>query len=552
MKDLFRLIKLFKPYYHWLALGIFLSLITLLANVALLALSGWFITAMAIAGVTGVAINYFTPAALIRAAAIIRTAGRYAERLVTHEATFRLLSELRVWFYQHLEPLAPAGLESYKSGDLLSRIRADIDTLNNVYLRLIVPVVVALISSVLFFIFLSFYNPLLALVELTLLLIAGVIVPLWVNRLAYDTGKQITQTQSQLRSAIINDLQGMGELLIYGADTAHAEHIEHLSQQLATQQQKMSRISGLSQAPLGLCASLALWASLLMIIPMVNNGSQLPAKLAMLALFSLASFEAVMPLPFAFQSLGETFAAARRIFNIIDKKNLITEPTTPATIHTPLHIKFEQVSFRYPANHEWILESFNLDIPPQTSLAIMGQTGSGKSSLINILLRFYPINAGKILINNTSIEHYNSETLRQHIAVVPQQNHLFNDSILKNLRLAKHNATMQEIETACKAAQIHDFIQAQPEGYHTLVGEIGTRLSGGQRQRIAIARALLKPASVLILDEPTEGLDPQTADKVIKNLYQWAKDKQQTLIIITHRLEGIENSDQIINLSRRK
>ena len=552
MRDLYRLLQLFKPYYNWLALGVFLSLITLLANVALLAISGWFITAMAVAGVAGVAMNYFTPAALIRAAAIIRTAGRYAERLVTHEATFRLLAELRVWFYQHLEPLAPAGLEIYQSGDLLSRIRADIDTLNNVYLRFFIPVAVFLISSILFVFFLTLYNPLLAFVEFSLLFLAGILVPWWVNRMAFQSGQKITQTNSQLRTSIISDMQGMGELLIYGASESHADHIKQLSRQLAKQQQIMSKISGLSQAALSLCASLAMWLSVIIVIPMVSNGSLPPANLVMLALFVLASFEAVMPLPFAFQSLGETLEATRRLFSITDKQSTVHEPDNPIAIKDDLHIKFKHVSFFYSAETSNVLTDITLEIKPGGTLAIVGLTGSGKTSLINLLLRFYPISSGEIVINQKPIESYDSEELRKKIAVLTQHNHLFNTSIRENLLLAKPNATQEEIETVCRTVQLHSFIKEQPQAYNTLIGEIGVRLSGGQIQRLAIARALLKPASLLILDEPTEGLDPQIAKTILQNIYDWAEQHKLGIIIITHDLKGIEKSDQIIVLDEGK
>lgn len=552
MRDLYRLLRMFKPYYSWLALGIFLSLITLLANVALMAISGQFITAMALAGIAGVTINYFTPAALIRTAAIVRTGGRYAERLVTHEATFRLLAELRVWFYQHLEPLAPAGLEAYRSGDLLSRIRADIDTLNNVYLRLLVPVMVALLSAILFVIFLFFYNPLLALIEFTLLFIAGVIVPWLITIAAKPTGEKITQLSSNIRETLVSDIQGMGELLVYGADTAHADYLNDLSQTLAKQQQTMSRVSGVSQAVLGLSASLAMWLVIIVTIPMVTHGEQVPANLAMLALFTLASFEAVLPLPFAFQSLGETLTAARRIFSITDQQASIHEPDKPLSIKKPLHITFENVNFGYQAESPAILRDINLAIQPGSKLALVGLTGSGKTSLTNLLLRFYSTTSGQVRVNDAPIEHYNSNELRRELSVVAQNNHLFNTSIRENLLLAKPDATQDELENVCKTALLHDFINKQPESYETLVGEIGVRLSGGQTQRLAIARALLKPASLLLLDEPTEGLDPQTAKTILSNIYDWVNQKNQSLIMITHNLQGLQAMDQIIVMDKGK
>lgn len=548
MNDLLRLLRLFKPYWNWAALGMGLSFITLLANVGLMAVSGWFITAMAMAGVAGASMNYFTPAALIRLAAIVRTAGRYGERLVTHEATFRMLAELRVWFYERIEPLAPAVLEQYRSGDVLSRIRADIDTLNNVYLRLLVPVVVAALAMLVFVVALLFYHPLLALLELSLLLVAGVLIPWLMNRLGHEAGQQSVETAAQLRSALVNDLQGMGELLVYGAADAHAAHVQQLSQTLAAQQQTLSRLNGVAQGALGLCANLAMWGMLVLAIPLVRDHAIAPPELAMLALFALASFETVLPLPLAFQSLGETLAAARRIFSLADQVAAVTEPAHPQAVPERLDFALRELGFRYQPQGDAVLDGLTLDFPQGHKLAIVGVTGAGKSTLTSLLLRFREPSSGELLLGGQAISQYSGEALRQHIAVVPQQTHLFNTTLRENLLLAKRDATDAELEAVCRTALIHDFITQQPEGYATWVGETGVRLSGGQAKRVAIARALLKPARLLILDEPTEGLDPETATQVMANILEHVAQRGQSLLLITHRAHGLEAMDQVLHL----
>ncbi len=546
MTDFIRLLRLFQPYKHWLALGIFLSFLTLLANVGLMAISGWFITAMALAGVAGVSMNYFTPAALIRLAAIVRTAGRYGERLVTHEATFRILSELRVWFYLRIEPLAPARLETYHSGDLLSRIRADIDTLDNVYLRLLVPSVVAVVAVLVFVGTLLFYHPLLALVELALLLIAGACLPWLMNRLGQATGQQMIETSAQMRSALVSDLQGMGELLVYGAADAHAAHFQGLAQTLAQQQQRMSRLRGMAQAALGLCANLAMWAMLFLAIPMVRAETISPPELTMLALFALASFEAVLPLPLAFQTLGETLAAARRIFSLADQSPAINEPAEPLPVPAQFSLAFRDVSFRYQTGNVEALQHVDLHLAAGQTLAVVGASGSGKSTLAKLLLRFHEPDSGDILLNGHALQSYQSEAIRARISTVAQQTHLFNTTLRDNLLLANPDADQATLEAACKTALIHDFITAQPDAYNTLAGELGVRLSGGQAKRVAIARALLKPAALLILDEPTEGLDAATARQIMHNLLTHVAANQQSLLLITHRLQGLEQFEQIL------
>jgi ATP-binding cassette subfamily C protein CydC len=511
-----------------------------------MAISGWFIAAMALAGVAGVGINYFTPAAMIRTCAIIRTVGRYGERLATHEATLRLLATLRVWFYQKLEPLAPAVLEHYRSGDLLSRLRADIDTLDHFYLRLLLPSLVALAASLVFIIFLFVFDPLLALIEALLLGLAGVILPLILSRLAAPTGDRINHLSSDLRASLVDDLQGMGELLVDGADTRHAAEIDDLSRQLAISQSRMSQLDGISQGAVGFSANLAMWLITLTAIPMVREGTLPPAHLSMLALFALASFEAIAPLPAAFQGLGETLAAARRVFTLVDTKPMVIEPDSPVELPQDLNLSLREICFSYAQSNSPALHNVSLELPPGGKLALLGPSGSGKTTLLQLLLKFRTPNSGEITPGGVPYANLSSEALRSKVAVATQYNHLFNTSIRENLLLANPNAEQSDLERACQTAMIHDFILSQPKGYVTQVGELGLRLSGGQLRRLAIARALLKDAPILILDEPTEGLDPHTERIMMENILHWAEGR--SLLLVTHRIHGLERLDQILML----
>jgi ATP-binding cassette subfamily C protein CydC len=546
MGQLTWLLRLSRPYAGWLLGGALLSLLTLLANVGLMAMSGWFISAMALAGAAGVSMNYFTPAAVIRACAILRTAGRYAERLLTHEATFRLLTELRVWFYQRLEPLAPGQLADYHSGDLLSRLRADIDTLDHFYLRLLLPTLVAVAATLLFVLFLAWFDPLLALIEGLMLLLAGVVLPYLIGRRVGSAGRRITERTAQLRSYLISDLQGMAELLVDGAGDRHAERIMHLSETIATEQRHMARLSGLSQGAGSLLANLALGLISLTAIPMIGAGELPPAQLAMLALFTLASFETVVPLPQAFQSLDATLSAARRLREMAEQRPLVRDPERQTDLSRHPALRLQQVSLHYPSQVTEALQRIDLELTPGRRVAIVGPTGSGKSSLLSLLLRFQPPSKGRILIDGRESDEFSAESLRQRLSVVPQQSHLFNTTIRENLLLARPDANQATIEQACRVAEIHDFIQSQPDGYETEVGEIGIRLSGGQIRRLAIARAILKDAPILLMDEPTEGLDPQTAHRVMHNLLTWLQDR--SLLLITHRLSDLKAMDEILVL----
>lgn len=531
--------------WRWIHLGMGLAFITLLANVGLMAVSGWFITAMASAGLAGVSMNYFTPAALIRLAAIVRTGGRYGERVVTHEATFRILARLRVWLYQRLETLSPATLATFHSGDLLSRLSADIDLLNQVYLRLWVPAVVAGLALLSFTFALCWFEPRLALLEGVALSSFGIMLPWLWQRCGQVTGARMVAQQAALRTQLISDLQGMNEWLVYGAQTQQAQRVQHLSEDLIQQQQTLQNWQALAQILLGLGSALTVWVMLWIAIPLVEQQRISPPQLTLLTLFTLASFEAVAPLPLALQSLGEILAAARRIFSLAEQLPTIPEPPQPLPIPQQWHWQIAQLSFHYPQQTQPALQAVNFDLAQGEKLALMGATGSGKSTVLQLLLRFYEPSAGSILLNGQPLSAYHSEALREHMAVVMQQPFLFNATIADNLRLAKPQATQAELEHVCHLALLHDFITQQPQGYATWVGETGVKLSGGQRKRLAIARALLKPATrLLMLDEPTEGLDAVTAERLMRNIVQHVTAQQQSLLLITHQTYGLAALDK--------
>jgi ATP-binding cassette subfamily C protein CydC len=546
MTELLRLLRLFRPYLGWMLLGVFLSFVTLLANVGLMAISGWFIAAMALAGLAGVTMNYFTPAAMIRFFAIIRTAGRYGERLVTHEATFRLLSELRHWFYLHLEPLAPAGLTAFRSGDLLNRIQADIDSLQNFYLRIFTPLLVAMLALPVFVVFLALYSPALALLEFVMLCIGGVLLPVLSERLAREPGRGINASTAELRSVVIEACQGMDELLVYGRGQWMHDEVHQLGARLGKFQAAQAGVSGLGQAGILLIAHLTLWLVLLIALPQVQEANLPPAHLAMLSLFTLASFEAITPLPAAFQSLGETLAAAGRVFRIIDTRPLVEEPVEPLAAPRNGNLEFRDVSFAYPEADTLALEHVSFDCPQGKKIAVVGVTGSGKSTILNLLQRFWSVDSGAILVDGHPVSDYRGEDLRHCFAQASQHAHLFNTTIRDNLKLASPEATDDQLEAACRIAGIHDEIIRQPQGYATYVGEAGLKLSGGQRRRLSIARAILKDAPILLLDEPGESLDRVTEHRLLTALLQHCHDR--SLIMVTHSYTLLDQMDEILLL----
>lgn len=547
--DLVRLFVLFRPYLRWMALGAGLSLVTLLANVALMAIAGWFIASMALAGITQAAFDYFTPAAAIRACAIVRTAGRYVERLVTHEATLRLLAQLRVWFFASIEPLAPARLCGLRGADLLGRIQADIDSLNHVYLRVFVPVAVAALGTLLVVAATAAFSASTALLLLAFLLLAGVALPALLFVRGNEPSRAGVTLRAEMRESIVDSLQGLGELRVYGAEESYASRIDQLSERLVAAQSEVSRLNGFSQGALAVSASLAMWGALWLTIPRVADGSLPPADLAMLALLVLASFEAVLPLPLAMQMLGESLAAARRIFALVDARPAVVDPPQAAALPSGCDLSLRDVRMRYGDDTAWVLDDVSFDVPAGSRIAIVGESGAGKSSVANVLLRFWDYQSGSVRLGGVELRECAGHDVRARIAVLAQDTYLFNSTIRENLLLARPDADQATLEAACRNAQLHDFIVSLPQGYDTEIGEAGTGLSGGQARRLAIARALLLDAPILILDEPTEGLDTVTEQALLQAVMRLMEGR--SVLLITHRVSALTDLvDEVLVMER--
>ncbi len=546
MRTTLRLLSLYRPYARWLAGGIALNVLVVLSNVGLLALSGWFITAMALFGIDGVPIEYFAPAAAIRGLAILRTGGRYLERLVTHEATFRVLAALRGWFYASLEPLAPARLQHHRGGDLLSRIRSDIDSLDNLYLRVLAPTAAALASALLLIGFLALFSAAAALILALCLACAGLVLPFTAQCLGRAPGTRIVAIRAELRSAISDTVRGLGELVVNEAIARQQGEVAALGRALLAEQRRQARLGIVSTALSGLVTALALCGALAVAIPMVRDNRLSGPELAMVAFFVLASFEAVAPLPTAFQALGETLAAARRIFALVDAEPAVVEPVREAVAPARFDIRMRGLRMRYGPEGPWALDGVDIDLPQGARLGVVGASGSGKTSLLNVLLRFWDADAGEVAIGGVSLRDLGGETVRGLCSVVAQQPHLFNASIRENLLLARPDASDTELLDALGRAHLHDDVAALPDGLATMVGENGARFSGGQARRFAIARAFLKDAPILLLDEPTEGLDAVSERAVLDSLEGLMRGR--TTVLITHRPQALRNMDEIVTL----
>jgi ATP-binding cassette subfamily C protein CydC len=540
------LLGMLLPQRRWLALGIGIALVTVFANMGLLALTSWFVAVMAAAGAAGVAINYLFATAGIRGLALLRTGGRYLERLVTHEGTFRVLSGLRIWLYRRLEPLAPALTEQYQAGELLSRLRADVDTLDDFYIRGLVPALVALFGLAGTGAFLAAFSPLLSATTLLFLLTAGLAVPAVVRKVAMPAGRQLVETASSLRSAAVDGVRGLGELMALGAHQRQRAWVQQLGRAHFREGERLNHLAAVSAALATACSGLAAWTAIRILVPLIRAGRLPAVQLGMLVVLVMASFEAVAGLPRAFELLGKALAAARRVSTLAEASPAVAEPRRRSPRPRHWGVLFEGVRFRYSPEREWALQGVSFEVPSGGRVALVGPSGSGKSTVVNLLLRFWEYQRGAVHVGGHELRLYRSEALRRQIAVVPQSPYLFHSTIRENLLLANPRASRAALLRAVEGACIRGFIEALPEGYDTQVGEAGLRLSAGEARRLAIARALLKEAPILVLDEPTEGLDGATARSVLQAVC--ALSAKRTLLLITHRPFGLADMESVVVL----
>ena len=540
MRELLGFLAAARRQWPWMVAGIALSVVVIVANSLLMAVSGWFIASMAVAGSAGLSFNYFMPSAAIRGLAILRTVGRYAERLVTHEATLRVVADLRVWLFRRLEPLSPAVLERYAGGDVAGRLRADVDAVEVIYLRILAPIAAGGISILLGVAFLVCWSITTALVLLGFLVAAGVALPLAIHRMAAEPGQRSTALAAELRREVTEGLQGMEELILLGAMERQAHEVNELSDRLIAEQQRLGRTSGFSAAGSVACSGLAMAAILMVAGQEVTSGTLSGPLLVMALLFSAALFEAAVLLPAALQQLPGAREAVRRIRMLTDAPLPVTDPEVPVAVPVTTGIIFRHVT----CAHTGAMQEFDLEITSGSCIALVGPSGSGKSTIMEILLRFREY-GGIVTVGDIDIRTISGDELRSLISALPQRPHLFNSSIRDNLLVARPEATDDELCRAVADAGLSDWVARLPLGLDTLVGEEGSAVSGGEAKRIALARALLKDASIMLLDEPTEGLDSVTEQDVVNRLKERLKGK--TVLLATHRPACLALAERVVH-----
>ncbi len=543
MRTLLPYLALYKRHFWLLLLGVILAIVTLLASIGLLTLSGWFLSASAVVGAAGLySFNYMLPAAGVRGAAITRTAGRYFERLVSHDATFRVLQHLRVTTFSKLLPLSPAGLSRFRQGELLNRVVADVDTLDHLYLRVISPLVGALVVIVVVTVGLSVLDVPLALMLGGIMLATLIILPPLFYRAGKPTGENLTQLRGQYRQQLTTWLQGQAELTIFGASQRYREQMENTELSWHDAQRRQSDLTAASQAVMLLIGAIAVLTMLWFAAGGVGDNTQPGALIALFVFCALAAFEALAPVTGAFQHLGQVIASAIRITQITDCPPEVQFPQTSAMAPTEVNVNLRDISFSYPEQPQKALDGISLSIAAGEHVAVLGRTGCGKSTLLQLLTRAWDPQHGEVLLNGVPLTQYGETALRASISMVPQRVHLFSATLRDNLLLAAPQATDEALADVLTRTGLEKLLD--DSGLNAWLGEGGRQLSGGELRRLAIARALLHDAPLVLLDEPTEGLDAATESQILELLEEVMQKK--TVLMVTHRLRGLSRFDQII------
>ena len=554
MRALLPFLRLFKFAKLPLFLGLVLMITGLASSIGLLTTSGWFLAATAIAGL-GTLFNFFYPSASVRGLAIGRTLFRYFEKLVTHDATFRILAKLRVQVFEKIIPLSPAVLNRYRNSDLLNRLVSDVDTLDSLYLRLIAPFITAIFVILAMCIGLSFINVPLALGLGASLLLLVFVIPTVFYQLGKKFGDKLVHSRALYRTQFLEFIQAQAELLLFNAEDKLKDNMAKTEANWQADQQKEANLSGFSTA-------LSLFLNGLIIAAMLWFSSQAEFgndeyRMAFIALFTfaaLASFEILMPLGSAFLHIGQVIASAERVTDIIEQQPLVTfngkaEFDQNATTLTTL-IEAKDLSFTYPERQNRALENLNLTIQKGKKIAILGKTGSGKSTLLQLLVRNYDANQGELFLAGKPIADYAEDTLRSQFCFLTQRVHVFSDTLRQNLQFASAvNIADEKMIEVLNQVGLGKLLE-QEQGLDIWLGDGGRPLSGGEQRRLGLARILLNDAPILLLDEPTEGLDRETERQILRLILAHAENK--TLIMVTHRLTAIEQFDELCVIDEAK
>jgi thiol reductant ABC exporter CydC subunit len=543
---LMRTLAIARPALGRLALATLLGAGAVAAAIGLIATSAWLISRSAqhpqesAIALAIVAVQFF---------ALARGLCRYGERLVGHDAALRVLAEIRVRVYERLERLAPLGLPAFRSGDLLARLIHDVDSLQDLLLRVVPPFAIALGVGAATVALVWWMLPAAGLILLAALVLAGTLVPWLTSMLAARGEVRQAAARAQLTHTVVDLIEGAPELSVNGAAPAHLKRAIDADSALTRIARMSARTAGVGQGLTTLCCGLAMWGALVVGVAAVHGGRLNGVLLAGLALVPLVAFELVASLPAATQTLQRVRRSAGRVFEVTDHPLPITEPSHPAPLPQPPHsLQVRDLAFTYPGAARPALAVVDLDLTPGRRVALVGPSGAGKSTLAGVLLRFLPYAGGSVALDGVELDDMDGDECRKVIGLVSQDAHVFDSTLEENLRLARRSASVEELRNALAAVRLLEWAEQLPAGMSTELGERGMRMSGGQRQRLAIARALLADFPLLVLDEPGEHLDTPTADAIVADLLTITRDR--ATLLITHRLTGLQEVDEVIVLEQ--
>jgi thiol reductant ABC exporter CydC subunit len=475
---------------------------------------------------------------------------RYGERIVGHDAALRVLADLRVRVYGRLEAIAPAGLPLFRRGDLVTRVVDDVDSLQDVVLRVIQPFAVACLVGTGTVAVMWMLLPGAGAVLLVALVVSATAVPWLTGRLARREESKQASARGELGAAVVDLIEGAPELTVMGGTGQQVERISLADHRLRATARQGAGTTGIGLGLTTALAGLASWGALVLGVQATHGGHLDGALLAVLALVPLAAFELVAPLPAATQALQRSRTAAGRVFAATDAPAPVDEPDTPlplsGAVPGPHRLLLRSVWAGYPGTDRPVLRGVDLDLAPGRRVALVGPSGAGKSTLADVLVRFLPVDGGQATLDGIPLDRFSSDDVRRVVGLVEQSPHLFATTVAENLRVGRRSAGDDELEDVLTRVGLGDWLAGLPAGLATRVGPAGTRLSGGQRQRVAVARALLADFSILILDEPAEHLDAPAADSLTADLL--ALTEGRSTLFITHRLSGLDQVDQIIVL----
>lgn len=477
--------------------------------------------------------------------ALVRAGLRYAEQSCNHFIAFKLLALIRDKVFRALRKLCPAKLEGRDKGDLISVITSDIELLEVFYAHTISPAAIALLYTVLMCLFIGSFNALLGILALAAYLIVGLLIPLVVSGLSGDNGLKYRAGAGELSAFVLDSLRGLSETLQYGQGAKRLEEMNARSDDLSSDEEKMKRIAGRNSAVTNVVILVFDLLMLFASVSLYRAGEVGFAGVLIPTMAMMSSFGPCVALAALGSTLQNTFAAGNRVLDILDETPVTADITgKPETTFDGAAAK--NLSFSYASTGERILSDLSLDIPKGSVVGITGRSGSGKSTLLKLFMRFWRATSGEADISGRSVDEINTADLRGMESFVTQETHLFHDSIRNNLKIAKLDATDEEIENACKKASVHDFIMTLPQGYDTPVGELGDTLSGGERQRIGLARAFLHDAPLMLLDEPTSNLDSLNEAVILRSLRE--EKSGRTIMLVSHRKSTMRICDKVCSV----